>query len=109
MALIRFLSLLAWALVFILLLLFAIKNANPVELHFYFDQHWQAPLIVVVLAAFAAGSLFGLLACLPPLVRQRREIVGLKKEIRIRDKAGIGAAPREIEINPTPSEAPPLL
>ncbi|HKY02120.1 MAG TPA: LapA family protein [Burkholderiales bacterium] len=107
MALLRFLSLLAWTLIFILLLLFAIKNAEFVDLHFYFDQHWQAPLIVVVLAAFAGGTLFGFLACLPPLIRQRREIMGLRKEIRIRDKAGIGAPPRDL--GPTPSETPPLV
>ena len=107
MALIRFLSMLGWTLLFVLLLLFAIKNADPVALHFYFDQHWQAPLIVVVLAAFAAGALFGLLACLPPLIRQRRDILGLKKEIRIRDKAGVGVAP--VPEGPTPSETPPLI
>jgi lipopolysaccharide assembly protein A len=108
MALIRFLSLLAWTLVFIVLLLFAIKNAEQVDLHFYFDQHWQAPLIVVVLAAFAAGALFGLLACLPPLIRQRRDIMGLKKEIRVRDKAGVGVAVVRDD-GPTPSETPPLI
>ena len=106
MALLRFLSLLAWVLVFVLLLLFAIKNADPVSLHFYFDQHWEAPLIVVVLAAFAAGAIAGLLACLPPLVRQRRNLINLRKEIRIRDKAG-SAAGREVL--PGPNEAPPLV
>ena len=54
MALIRFLIMLVWALVFIVLLLFAAKNVETVTLRFYFDRAWEAPLIVVVLAAFAA-------------------------------------------------------
>ena len=87
MALIRFLIMLVWALVFIVLLLFAAKNVETVTLRFYFDRAWEAPLIVVVLAAFAAGTLFGLIACLPSQVRQRRNIMGLKRELRIRDKA----------------------
>jgi lipopolysaccharide assembly protein A len=106
MALLRFISLLAWILVFILMLLFAIKNADPVSLHFYFGQHWEAPLIVVVLAAFAAGATAGLLACLPPLVRQRRNLISLRKEIRIRDKAASGSTRDPV---PGPSEAPPLV
>lgn len=93
MPLLRLFSKLMWVLVFLAMLLFAIKNADPVPLYFYFDQRWESPLIVVVLVAFAAGSLFGLLACLPPIVRLRREIAGLRKEIRLRDKAGIGALP----------------
>ena len=93
MALIRFLIMLVWALVFIVLLLFAAKNVETVTLRFYFDRAWEAPLIVVVLAAFAAGTLFGLIACLPSQVRQRRNIMGLKRELRIRDKAAAMPTP----------------
>ena len=84
MALVRLLTSLLWAAVFVVLLLFAIKNAEPVTLQFYFDRTWQAPLVFVVLASFAAGAVFGVLACVPPLVRQRREIAGLQKELRLR-------------------------
>lgn len=87
MALIRFFILLVWLLVFVVLLLFAAKNVEPVTLRFYFDQAWEAPLIVIVLAAFAAGALFGVAACIPPLVRSRRTAMNLRHELRIRDKA----------------------
>ena len=87
MALLRFFTMLVWVLVFIVLLLFAAKNVETVTLRFYLDHAWDAPLIVVFLTAFAAGALFGLIACLPSLVRQRRDIIGLKRELRIRDKA----------------------
>lgn len=93
MALIRFLILLVWALVFIVLLLFAVKNVDPVTLRFYFDRTWDAPLIVVILAAFAAGALFGFIACVPSLVRQRRNAMNLRRELRIRDKAAATMPP----------------
>jgi uncharacterized integral membrane protein len=88
----RFFSLIAWAALFTVVLLFAIKNAEPVTLQFYFDRSWQAPLVFVVLASFAAGAACGVIACLPPLVRQRRELAGLQKELRLR---AAEAAPRE--------------
>jgi uncharacterized integral membrane protein len=90
--LIRLLTSLLWAAVFVVALLFAIKNAEPVTLQFYFDQSWHAPLVFVVLASFAAGAAFGVIACLAPLVRQRREIAGLQKELRLR---AAESAPRE--------------
>lgn len=92
MAFIRFLLMFLWALVFIVLLLFAAKNVDMVSLHFYFDRVWEAPLIVVLLCAFAAGAFCGLLAFLPTFVRQRRRIAALKRELRLRDRAAASAA-----------------
>ena len=74
---------LTWAVrlaVFLLLLAFAAKNVEPVTLRFYFDLALQAPLIVVLFAFFAAGALFGMLALIGTLLRQRREIANLKKQ-----------------------------
>ena len=73
-----------WAIrliVFVLLVAFAAKNADPITLRFYFDLVWQAPLIVVLFVFFAAGALFGVLALVLPLLRQRREIAILRKRI----------------------------
>jgi uncharacterized integral membrane protein len=84
MAFVRLLTALMWAAVFVVALLFAIKNTDPVTLQFYFDQSWQAPLVFVVLASFAVGAAFGVLACVPPMVRQRRTLAGLQKELRLR-------------------------
>ena len=73
---------LAWAIrlaVFVLLLAFAAKNVEPVTLRFYFDLAVQAPLVLVLFGFFAAGALFGILALVPTLLRQRREISLLKK------------------------------
>ena len=84
MAFVRLLTALMWAAVFVVALLFAIKNTDPVTLQFYFEQSWQAPLVFVVLASFAVGAAFGVLACVPPMVRQRRTLAGLQKELRLR-------------------------
>ena len=75
---------LAWILrivLFLALFLFALKNTDSVSLHIYFDQVWQAPLILVLLVFFAAGAAMGVLATLATVFRQRREIGRLQQEL----------------------------
>jgi putative membrane protein len=75
---------LTWAvrlLVFVLLLAFAAKNVEPVTLRFYFDLALQAPLVLVLFGFFAAGALFGILALLSAMLRQRREIAVLRRQL----------------------------
>ena len=67
--------------VFVLLIAFAAKNVEPVTLRFYFELALQAPLVVLLLAAFALGALFGVLALFGTLLRQRRQITLLKKRV----------------------------
>ncbi|MGH8680543.1 MAG: LapA family protein, partial [Burkholderiales bacterium] len=92
MAVLRFFSLIAWTAVFVVVLLFAIKNADPVTLRFYFDAAWQTPLVLLVLASFAAGAVLGVIACLPALARQRREAVRLRKELELHQPGASGPA-----------------
>jgi len=73
-----------WAIrliVFVLLLAFAAKNADPVTLRFYFELAWQMPLVVLLFIFFLGGALFGVLALVAPLLRQRREISLLRKRM----------------------------
>lgn len=99
MGLVRVVSTLVWLVVFVVLLLLAIKNADPVTLRFYFGLEWATPLILLLLLTFAVGAVLGMIACLPPIVRQRREISQLRKEIDI----------RATEQKPAPEpQAPPL-
>lgn len=65
---------------FIILLGLAIKNSNNVELRFFFDASWQAPLSLVLLAALAMGVVLGLLALLPQVIRLRRSVGQLKRQ-----------------------------
>lgn len=98
MGFIRVLGWLVWLVVFIGLLLLAVKNAEPVTLRFYFGWEWSLPLILVVLAVFMAGAAMGLIACVPALARQRREITVLARqaaarEVMRRDTPAVPAVP----------------
>jgi putative membrane protein len=73
---------LAWAIrvvLFVVLLAFAAKNTEPVTLRFYFDLAWQAPLVALLLAFFAAGAALGLIAMAGTYFSQRREIARLQR------------------------------
>jgi len=75
--------LVTWAVrlfVFLLLVAFAAKNVEPVKLRFYFDMVLEAPLVAVLFAFFAAGAIFGILALLGTVLKQRREITLLRKK-----------------------------
>ncbi|MNC97344.1 hypothetical protein D3C83_149760 [compost metagenome] len=57
----------------------AAKNVEPVVLRFYFGLELKTPLVLALLAAFALGALFGVLALVGTVVRLRREISLLKR------------------------------
>ena len=77
----RILFLLLKILVFLLLLGFAFKNGDSVVVHYYLGLEWQAPLVLVLLVFFGIGIACGVMASLGVIVRQRREIMGLKREV----------------------------
>ncbi len=68
--------------IFIIVLLFALKNTALVDVGFFggYALH-QIPLIVVMLAAFVLGVVFGLLVAATALVRRRRELNRLRREL----------------------------
>jgi len=78
---------------FIALLGLAIKNSGEIELRFFFDTSWRAPLSVTLLVAMVVGVVFGLLALLPRLVRQRRDITVLKKQLAAKEKPPVVQTP----------------
>ena len=61
---------------------FAVKNAESVTLHYYLGLVWTAPLVIMLLVALGVGIALGLLACLGLIVRQRRQISALKRELK---------------------------
>ena len=66
---------LAWlvrAFIFFALFAFALNNQQEVAVHWFFGFEWHAPMVIVVLAAFAAGCAIGVLAMMPSWWRQRR-------------------------------------
>lgn len=76
---------LVWALrllVFVAVLMFALKNTDPVTVRFYADHLVsEIPLIIVMLACFVVGTLFGLLLTVPAGLRRRREISRLRRDL----------------------------
>ncbi|MSQ21377.1 MAG: DUF1049 domain-containing protein [Betaproteobacteria bacterium] len=92
-ALIKILTWLIRGFVFVFILLSAMKNTDPVTLRFYLDHAWTAPLALVLFLALAAGVLLGLAAGLERVVAQRREIINLKRELRMRSTGDTRLAP----------------
>ena len=60
------------AFVFFALFAFALNNQQAAIVNWFFGAHWQAPMVIVVLIAFAAGCAIGVLAMVPSWYRQRR-------------------------------------
>src|SRR4051812_29890293 len=72
----------AGTMVFLLLLGLSIKNTDSVALRYFLGVEWHAPLVLMLLIFFTAGAALGIAASLVIMVRQRRQILGLKREIR---------------------------
>ena len=71
-----------WILRFVIVVIlvwFAVKNSQVIELNGLPGQVWQAPLVFILLIVFVAGMLIGLLAWVPTVVRQRRELGRLRR------------------------------
>ena len=82
--------------VFVVVLMFALKNTGPVDVRFFAD-HMVAgvPLIVVMLVVFVLGAVFGFLLAAPAIMRRRREVARLRRELA------------KLESKPVPSSVPP--
>ena len=72
---------------FLALLFLSLQNSELVTLKFYHWWSWQAPLIFVVLIAFAIGAAAGLLAGAIRSARLSRQLNRLRREQRSRDGA----------------------
>jgi uncharacterized integral membrane protein len=77
------------AVLFLALLFLSLQNSELVTLKFYHWWSWQAPLVFVVLIAFALGVAAGLLAGVLRVARLQRELSRLKRA----DKAGAARPP----------------
>jgi uncharacterized integral membrane protein len=104
MKIIRYLSYLLRAVLFLLFLLFAARNMEPVALNFFLGQTWQLPLIVLLLIFLVFGAALGVLAWLPRVFRDKREIQALRRRLDEQDPAE--PAPKAEQIaTPPPADA----
>ena len=79
-------TVLTWAIrliIFFFLLVFAMRNTQPITLQFILDYVWEAPLVIVLLVFFAGGAILGVLSVVGVIFRQRREISRLKRSASI--------------------------
>ncbi len=99
---------LVWALrllVFVAVLLFALKNTDPVTVRFYADHLvTEVPLIVVMLTCFVIGTVFGLLLTVPAGMRRRRELARVRREL----EQARAAESHTIPATPSPDDMAPL-
>ena len=78
----RFLVWLWRAFLFICLFAFSLNNQHTVSVNWFFGYAWTAPMIFIILAAFALGTLTGVLAMTPRWWQQwrlaRRVLAGVQ-------------------------------
>ena len=60
------------AFIFFALFAFALNNQQQATLRWFFGVEWHSPMVIVVLAVFALGCAFGVLAMVPTWWRHRR-------------------------------------
>ena len=68
----RILVWLVRAAIFFTLFAFALNNQQEAGIRWFFGQEWRAPMVFIVLAAFALGCAFGVFAMVPSWWRHRR-------------------------------------
>ena len=67
----KYLMWLLKAAIFFTLFAFALNNQQDATVHFFFGTVWRAPLVLVVLAAFALGLVIGAAGMVPRWWRHR--------------------------------------
>ncbi|GAA6119637.1 LapA family protein [Acidovorax sp. FG27] len=85
------------AAIFFTLFAFALNNQQDATVHFFFGTQWRAPMVLVVLTAFAAGLVVGVLGMVPRWWKHRSAA----------RKAGVAAAAHPAQ--PTTPPAPAAL
>ena len=78
-----FLKWLLKAAIFFTLFAFALNNQQDATVYFFFGTRWTAPMVIVVLTAFAAGLVIGVLGMVPRWWRHRRAAANALAQTRI--------------------------
>ena len=94
------------AAIFFTLFAFALNNQHVATVHFFFGTQWSAPLVLVVLAAFALGLAIGALGMVPRWLKQRAAARRTQVPPSTPATPAPGVAPSD-PTRPTPSPAGP--
>jgi putative membrane protein len=76
------------AAIFFTLFAFALNNQHDATVYFFFGTNWRAPLVLVVLAAFAGGVVVGALGMLPGWWKHRSAAAARMPSARGRAESG---------------------
>ncbi len=88
------------AFIFFTLFAFALNNQQSATVRWFFGVEWHAPMVIVVLVAFAGGCIVGVMAMLPNWWRHWRLTRQQQQD------AAPGATPVQAAVAP-PLTAPP--
>jgi len=83
----KYLMWLLKAAIFFTLFAFALNNQQDVTVHFFFGTQWSAPLVLVVLAAFALGVAMGVVGMVPRWWKHRSAARKAAAPAQARDEA----------------------
>jgi uncharacterized integral membrane protein len=67
------------AAIFFTLFAFALNNQGDATVQFFFGYRWTAPMVLIVLSAFALGLVIGVLGMVPRWWRHRRDAALARK------------------------------
>lgn len=81
----RLFSLIFFLLMLVIGLTFAVLNAEPVKLDYYFGSQY-VPLSLTLVLALIIGAIFGALASAGLVLRVKRENARLQKAIKVAEK-----------------------
>src|SRR5574337_1028612 len=81
------------AIVFLALLFVALQNSQPVTVTVLSFYSWEAPLVFVILIAFAAGVALGLLSAALKVARLKRQLSRVHREHAAAARAGSAQRP----------------
>jgi lipopolysaccharide assembly protein A len=90
------------AFIFFTLFAFALNNQQAAIVRWFFGVEWHAPMVMIVLVAFAGGCAIGVLAMLPSWWRHRRVA-----QAQVPAPTAAGLAPSSVMPSETGPEHPP--
>ena len=66
-------------------IVFAVLNAEPVKLNYYFGSE-DVPLSLIIVFAMIVGAILGVVASASMIISNRREVMQLRKSVELAEK-----------------------